>query len=418
MKNLCFVLVFSLLIGCNKTDDGTVEVIPLPPTELKATVFSKDQVDLTWKDNSTNETGYKIERKTDSGNFTEIGSTATDVSIFSDKSVFGTNTILSQNTNYTYRVYSFNQVGKSITYSNEVTIKTINVPTVSTNSITDVSENGAKFRGTITSDGGSAITSRGFVWDTKSNPIITLSTKTTEGTGTGVFQSLISGLTINTKYYVRAYATNLAGTSYGEELSFTTIGFSTVIGANGRIWMDRNLGALRVATSSNDALAYGDLYQWGRSSDGHQLINSGNTNTLSNTDKSVNSLFIVTSSDPFDWRVPQNNNLWQGVNGINNPCPSGFRIPTQEEWETERKSWSSNNLSGAYSSPLKLTATNSRSSTSGALLTTVTGGGYWSSTTQTHSSRSTSSILTIFPGNAGFSNGSRAAGASCRCIKD
>jgi hypothetical protein len=418
MKKLYFILIFLVLNGCEKSDDGTVEVIPLPPTELKATVVSKDQIDLTWKDNSTNETGYKIERKTDSGNFTEIGSTATDVSIFSDKSVFGTNNILSQNTNYTYRVYSFNQVGKSITYSNEVTIKTINVPTVTTYSITEVSENGAKFRGTVTSDGGSAITSRGFVWDTKSNPIITLSTKTTEGTGTGVFQSLISGLTLNTKYYVRAYATNLAGTSYGEELSFTTLSFSTVIGANGRIWMDRNLGASRVATSSNDAAAYGDLYQWGRGADGHQLINSGTTNTLSNTDKSVNSLFIVTSSDPYDWRVPQNNNLWQGGNGINNPCPTGFRIATYEEWETERKSWSSNNLLGAYSSPLKLTATNNRSSTSGALVTTVTGGGYWSSTTQTSSYRSTSTILTIYPGNAGFSNGSRAGGASCRCIKD
>jgi hypothetical protein len=113
MKNLYIILFFLTLCGCKKSDDGTVEVIPLAPTELKGTIISKDQLDLTWKDNSTNETGYKIERKTDSGNFTEIGSTAADVTMFSDKTV-------SVNTNYTYRVYGFNKVGKSIQYSNKV----------------------------------------------------------------------------------------------------------------------------------------------------------------------------------------------------------------------------------------------------------------------------------------------------------
>ena len=95
MKRL--ILIFILLIvfiGCKKSDDGTVEIIPLSPSELKATLVSKEQVDLTWKDNSTNETGFKIERKTDSGNFAEIGSTAADVTTFSDKTV-------SLNTNYT-----------------------------------------------------------------------------------------------------------------------------------------------------------------------------------------------------------------------------------------------------------------------------------------------------------------------------
>lgn len=417
MKNLCFVLVFSLLIGCNKTDDGTVEVIPLPPTELKATVFSKEQIDLTWKDNSTNETGYKIERKTDSGNFTEIGSTAADVSTFSDKTVSGTNTILTHNTNYTYRVYSFNQVGKSITYSNEVTIKTINVPTVSTNSITEISENGAKFRGTVTSDGGSAITSRGFVWDTKSNPTITLSTKTTDGNGTGVFQSLISGQTVNTKYYVRAYATNLAGTSYGDELSFTTIGISTVMGANGRIWMDRNLGASRVATSSTDTAAYGDLYQWGRGSDGHQNRNSPTTNILSNSDTPVNASFITTTlqSPPFDWRSPQNNNLWQGVNGVNNPCPTGFRLPTETEWETEIKSWVSKNAAGAFASPLKLPLSGYRNQTNGLFSWVGTSSFYWSSTiadvTQVR-------VLNFLISNAYMFTDRRSYGYSCRCIKN
>jgi uncharacterized protein (TIGR02145 family) len=423
MKNLYIILFLLTLCGCKKSEDGTVEVIPLAPTELKGTIISKDQLDLTWKDNSTNETGYKIERKTDSGNFTEIGALSQDITTFSDKTVSGTNNILSHNTNYTYRVYSFNKVGKSIYYSNEVTIKTINVPTVSTNSITDLSRNAAKSGGVITSDGGSAITSRGFVWDTKSNPIITLSTKTTEGTGTGVFQSLISGLTSNTKYYVRAYATNLAGTSYGEELSLTTLSFSTVIGANGRIWMDRNLGAARVATSITDTEAYGDLYQWGRGSDGHQLRASVNTHTLSTSDAPGNALFITMfyagPGPTYDWRNPQNNNLWQGVNGINNPCPAGFRLPTETEWIAEIASWSSQNAEAAFSSSLKLPVAGLRGAafdgSVGSNINSGVMGLYWSSSINGTGAMS----IKLNRGNPTYlAKRDRYAGYSVRCIKD
>ena len=106
----------------------------------------------------------------------------------------------------------------------------------------------------------------------------------------------------------------------------------------GKVWMDRNLGASQVATSSTDAAAYGDLYQWGRRSDGHQCRTSATTNTLSSVDQPAHGNFIVTTSD---WRNPANNNLWQGINGINNPCPIGFRIPTKTEWNNEKNSWSS-----------------------------------------------------------------------------
>jgi hypothetical protein len=68
MKKLILIFIITVVFtGCKKSDDGTVEVIPLAPTELKGTIISKDQLDLSWKDNSTNETGFKIEQKTDSG---------------------------------------------------------------------------------------------------------------------------------------------------------------------------------------------------------------------------------------------------------------------------------------------------------------------------------------------------------------
>mgnify|MGYP000217830104 CR=1 FL=1 len=95
-KFLLLPLLVLLFNGC--ATSGLEEEIPLPPTELKATVVSTNQVDLSWKDNATNETAYKIERKIDSGNFSEIGSTSKDVTTFSDQTV-------SLNTTYTYRVY-------------------------------------------------------------------------------------------------------------------------------------------------------------------------------------------------------------------------------------------------------------------------------------------------------------------------
>ena len=81
----------------------------------------------------------------------------------------------------------------------------------------------------------------------------------------------------------------------------------------GRIWMDRNLGASQVATVFDDALAYGDLFQWGRNIDGHQIRTSGTTATLSSSDTPGHGDFITTSASPFDWRNPQNNNLWQPI---------------------------------------------------------------------------------------------------------
>ena len=100
-----------------------------------------------------------------------------------------------------------------------------------------------------------------------------------------------------------------------------------VVSATGKTWMDRNLGASQVATSSTDAASYGTLYQWGRLSDGHQCRNSGITATLSSTDVPGNANFITADSGNYDWLSPQNNNLWQGVSGTNNSCPAGYRWP-------------------------------------------------------------------------------------------
>jgi uncharacterized protein (TIGR02145 family) len=191
-----------------------------------------------------------------------------------------------------------------------------------------------------------------------------------------------------------------------------------VTSLTGRIWMDRNLGATQVATSSTNTASYGDLYQWGRGTDGHQIRTSATTATLSSADQPGNGDFILIDNNAdepvYDWRSGQNANLWQGVNGVNNPCPSGYRLPTDAEWDTERLSWSSQNAAGAFASPLKLPMAGYRyyDGVPGAVGTL---GFYWSSS-------SASSDLSIFlefnVSGVYVSAYGIAAGASVRCIKD
>jgi uncharacterized protein (TIGR02145 family) len=184
--------------------------------------------------------------------------------------------------------------------------------------------------------------------------------------------------------------------------------------STGKIWMDRNLGASQVATSSTDANSYGDLYQWGRKSDGHQCRNSATTSTLSSSDQPGNGDFILAPSSPYDWRSPQQTNLWQGVNGVNNPCPSLYRLPTNTEIYNESISWNSNDAAGAFASPLKLPMAGTRYFSSGSLTTVGSTGYYWSSTVDGTRSR----YLYFSSSNALVSNFFHAYGHSVRCIKD
>lgn len=158
-----------------------------------------------------------------------------------------------------------------------------------------------------------------------------------------------------------------------------------IVTTTGKTWMDRNLGASRAATDSNDFFSYGCKYQWGRGNDGHASINytsstagtsvNGITTVLSLGDVPGNAQFIRgnTSASAYgsspnpDWRSSANDNLWQGINGNNNPCPAGFRVPTQTEIVNELNTNRDFNgtvyyysISTAFSNILKLPASGDR----------------------------------------------------------
>ncbi len=127
---------------------------------------------------------------------------------------------LTEGTQYYVRAYAVN--GAGTTYGNELTFTTLILPELTTTGVTNITSTTASGGGNIISDRGSSVTARGVCWSTNHHPTVDLTTKTVDGSDIGIFTSSLTGLTANTTYYVRAYATNSVGTGYGNEVSFTT----------------------------------------------------------------------------------------------------------------------------------------------------------------------------------------------------
>ncbi len=129
---------------------------------------------------------------------------------------------LTSGATYHYRAYAKNAIGLTYGADSTFTLPTAAVaPVVSTTSYTNLTPFTVDVTGNVTSDGGNTVTARGICWGTTANPTVSGSHSTEAGT-TGSFTSNITGLTQNTLYYARAYATNGIGTSYGNAVSFTT----------------------------------------------------------------------------------------------------------------------------------------------------------------------------------------------------
>src|SRR6056297_1150209 len=204
----------------------------------------------------------------------------------------------------------------------------------------------------------------------------------------------------------------------GDDVTFTYNGSSVTYGTvatSGECWMDRNLGASRVAQSYDDSNSYGDLVQWGRPDDGHQERTSATTSVLADSDHPGHSNFITNTSSPYDWRDPQNDNMWNtDGSGSNNgeTCPEGWRVPSESEWSSVSSNWS--NRSDAFNSALKLPSAGSRDYFDGSIDNAGSYGYYWFSSVDDTDVRFlyfNSSDVLFFPGL-------RALGLSVRCLRD
>lgn len=182
----------------------------------------------------------------------------------------------------------------------------------------------------------------------------------------------------------------------------------------GKKWLDRNLGASRACKSSKDSRCYGDYFQWGRGTDGHEKKNSRTTSSLSNSDYPNHSKFIKALESPYDWRAGQNNKLWQSSKGRSNPCPKGFRVPTINELKKETINQGVKNARTAYKNFLKLPLSGDCDASDGLLKFQEYGGNIWSSSVKGKYSWR----LYFNDSDAYTYSGNRAYGFSVRCLKD
>ena len=194
-------------------------------------------------------------------------------------------------------------------------------------------------------------------------------------------------------------------------------------------WLDRNLGASRVATSSYDYEAYGSLFNWGRKSDGHECMNwcsstkgsaqNGNTSTQCSNGDCLNALFVRSSAVITDWNTPLDNSLWNGtIKGVNDPCPSGYRVPSYNELLT--LSWTFGwgaGAEGAINSPVKMPMPGGRNAGTQPENSYASGssGYYWTST-GTAFSNVPALLMINNSGAPAMASYGRSFGTAVRCI--
>jgi len=199
----------------------------------------------------------------------------------------------------------------------------VDVPIVTTVNITIITQTTASGGGTISSDGGSEITSKGICWSTNHNPS-EADSKTADGTGTSSFKSSLTGLTSNTTYYVRAYATNCDGTGYGDELSFTTLKdlvFGSVNDVEGNTYKTIQIGTQLWLAENLKTTEYND---------GTAIINITDYNQWNALTSPAYCYYqnVILFKDTFGALYN-----WYSVN-TSKLCPAGWHIPTDNEWHS------------------------------------------------------------------------------------
>ncbi len=318
MKKIILLLFLGLLISCKPQEKpktiptvttGDIAEITTTTATCTSEVTSDGGAEITvrgvcW---STSEEPTTTDSKTEDG--TGLGEYTSNI------------TSLTPNTTYYVRAYATNSEGTAYGgQRNFTTTAEQAIPTVTTGGVTNISTTTATCSGNVTADGGSSVTARGVCWSTSQNPT-TANSKTTNGTGLGTYTSNITGLSPNTTYYVRAYATNSEGTAYGEQGSFKTnqgaVGDTFTDSRDGNVyktvtignqtWMAQNLAYLPSVVgpgTESYTTPYYYVYDY----------NGTNVSTAKATDH-YNTYGVL-----YNWPAALT------------ACPAGWHLPSDAEW--------------------------------------------------------------------------------------
>jgi uncharacterized protein (TIGR02145 family) len=308
----------------------------------------------------------------------------------------------------------------------------VKLPTLTTIEVTSITETSAKTGGSIIGDSNEVVTQRGVVWSTSPNPTIVDTNKTNDGSGVGNFISTITGLTGNTKYYVRAYATNSAGTAYGNELSFTTsqsggggivtnpgagvtfdgYNYSSIVLGNGQEWMAENLRTTSYA-NGDPIPNVSDATQWRNLTTGAWAHYDNDNPNESSYGKLYNWYAVSDSRNmcPTGWRVPSDSDWTDLINYLGGAAVAGGKMKSvgSQYWQSPNTSATDESgfsgLPGGYRTDV------------GDFITIRSNGNWWSST-ELHSNYAWYYLLNSRNGIVSKEYNYYRSGLSVRCIKD
>jgi uncharacterized protein (TIGR02145 family) len=309
-------------LGTGYGNDIEFKTLAVPPTVTTAVISSKSYTSAVAGGNVTNTGGADVTARgvcwsTTSGPVA-TGPHSTDGS---GPGAFSSNLInLNPNTLYYYRAYATNSAGTSYGVELQFTTNPVAPPTLTTNTVSGVTLNQAVSGGNITNDNGAPVTARGVCWNTTGNPTITDPSQTS-GTGSGNYTITITGLNQGAVYYVRAFATNSAGTSYGNQVRFSTsvadfdanVYRTVVIGT--QLWMVENLAT----TNYNDGVDIPTVAAGTGSNAAWAALTSAAYCWYNNEISYKNTYGAI-----YNWYAVETGKL----------CPSGWHVPSDNEFKT------------------------------------------------------------------------------------
>lgn len=315
------ITVIFFLFACTipSVNSCKKEIDPTPPVLTTVNVSGITQTGAVSGGNITTDGGASVIARgacwSTSSEPTVEGSHTTDgIDVGSFTSTI---TGLTANTNYYVKSYATNSVGTA--YGNELSFTTnpVLLATLVTTVPSSIASTTAISGGNITSDGGGSITASGVCWNITTNPSITDS-HTTDGTGTGSFNSNLIGLSMGTPYYVRAYATNSAGTAYGNQVTFNTLiadiegNLYKIVTIGSQVWMAENLRTSKYNDGSSIPLVV-DNTEWSN------LYSPGYCWYDNDPDSYKNTYGAL-----YNWYTINTGKL----------APKGWHVPTDAEWTT------------------------------------------------------------------------------------
>jgi uncharacterized protein (TIGR02145 family) len=335
---------------------------------------------------------------------------------------------LTLGTTYYISAYATNSIGTA--YGTQVTITTTPiVPTLTTTAISAITSNTATSGGNITSDGGSAVTARGVRWSTSPSPTFSDS-KTTDGSGSGAFTSNLSSLTENTTYYIRAYATNIAGTGFGNEITFKTLisigpiifnpdlTYGTMTDVDGNVYKTITIGTQTWMAENLKTTRYRN---------GEPIPNVTATWAGLTT-----GAYCWFNNDATTYKATYGALYnWYAVADSRNIAPTGWHVPTDAEWTTLTTFLGGESVAGGK---LKETGTShwivpNSGATNSSGFAALPGGshyyqnsvgvnGNWWSITVDDATFARGRGLDYYYTNVSFNGYDKKSGFSIRCVKD